>query len=190
MPNLRGGQRVPRVPVSAKDSVSVGVLGRTVCVKVEGRGTFQNSVGLKQVIKEMIQRGYRDFVIDLKDCDLMDSTFMGTLAGAALRLRELGQGQLSVSNANPRSHDLLVGLGLDQLFHVSTQSVGSLPAATAPVLSPQDGSDDASKRAVLEAHEALAAADAGNAVKFHDVIEFLRQELGIPSDKEDRSSES
>ena len=58
------------------------------------------------------------------------------------------------------------------------------------MLSPQDGSDDASKRAVLEAHEALAAADAGNAVKFHDVIEFLRQELGIPSDKEDRSSES
>jgi anti-anti-sigma factor len=168
----------------------VGILGRSVCVKVEGRGTFQNSVGLKQVIKEMIQRGYRDFVIDLKDCDLMDSTFMGTLAGAALRLRELGQGQLSVTNANPRSHDLLVGLGLDQLFHVSTKSIGSLPTATIPVLPPEDGSDDASKLAVLEAHEALAAADASNAVKFHDVIEFLRQELGIPSDKEDRSSES
>ncbi len=179
-----------RVPVSAKDSVSVGVLDRTVCVKVEGRGTFQNSIGLKQVIKQMIQRGYRDFVIDLKDCDLMDSTFMGTLAGAALRLRELGHGQLSVSNANPRSHDLLVGLGLDQLFPVSTKPVGGSPMASAPVLPPQDGSDDASKRAVLEAHEALAAADASNAVKFRDVIDFLRQELGVPSDKEDRSSES
>lgn len=190
MPNLSGGRGLLRVPVSAKDSVSVGILDRTVCVKVEGRGTFQNSIGLKQVIKQMIQRGYRDFVVDLKDCDLMDSTFMGTLAGAALRLRELGQGQLSVSNANPRSHDLLVGLGLDQLFHVSTKAVGASPDATAPVLPTQNGSDAASKRAVLEAHEALAAADASNAVKFHDVIEFLRQELGIPSDKEDRSSES
>jgi len=186
----RGGQGMALVLVRTKDSVSVGVLDRTVCVKVDGRGTFQNSIGLKQVIKQMIQRGYRDFVIDLKDCDLMDSTFMGTLAGAALRLRELGQGQLSVSNANTRSHDLLVGLGLDQLFHVSTKSVGTLPSATAPVLMPEDGSDDASKRAVLEAHEALAAADASNAVKFQDVIDFLRQELGIPSDKEDGSSES
>ncbi len=190
MAHQSGGHGLARDLVSANDSVSVGVLDRTVCVKVEGRGTFQNSIGLKQVIKQMIQRGHRDFVIDLKECDLMDSTFMGTLAGAALRLRELGQGQLSVSNANPRSYDLLVGLGLDQLFHVSTKPVGNLPASTAPVLPMEHGSDDASKRAVLEAHEALAAADASNAVKFRDVIDFLRQELGSPSDKEDGSSES
>ncbi|MEX1119014.1 MAG: STAS domain-containing protein [Terrimicrobiaceae bacterium] len=190
MASHSGRQGVARILVSAKDSVSVGVLDRTVCIRVEGRGTFQNSIGLKQVIKQMIQRGYRDFVIDLKGCDLMDSTFMGTLAGAALRLRELGQGHLSVSNANPRSHDLLVGLGLDQLFHVSTKSLGSLPVTTSPVPSPAGESEDAGKQAVLEAHEALAAADAKNAVKFRDVIDFLRQDLGIPADKEDGSSES
>ncbi len=40
---------------------------------------------------------------------------MGTLAGIALRLRELGQGNLRVTNLNERNSDLLSNLGLDQL---------------------------------------------------------------------------
>jgi hypothetical protein len=36
---------------------------------------------------------------------------------------------------------------------------------------------------VLEAHEALVKADAANAVKFRDVLEFMRHELNV-SDSE------
>src|SRR5437016_8158214 len=32
----------------------------------------------------MVDRGYREFVIDLHDCAMMDSTFMGTMAGLSL----------------------------------------------------------------------------------------------------------
>ena len=39
------------------------------------------------------------------------------------------------------------------------------------------------KRAVLEAHEALVEADATNAVKFRDVLDFMRHELNV-SDSE------
>ena len=39
------------------------------------------------------------------------------------------------------------------------------------------------KRAVLEAHEALVEADAANAVKFRDVLDFMRHELNV-SDSE------
>lgn len=175
--------------MSATGSVSIGTLGRTVFIRVDGRGTFQNSAGLKEVVKQMIQRGFREFVVDLQQCELMDSTFMGTLAGAALRLRELGQGALSVVNANTRSHDLLVGLGLDQLFEVSTEPGPKLPAEVSRVHSKVSSEDD-QKKTVLEAHEALAKADAENAVKFRDVIEFLRQDLGGEASKESGSSES
>ncbi len=176
--------------VSANGTISIGVLGRKVCIKVDGRGTFQTSAGLKEVVKQMIQRGHREFVVDLKTCELMDSTFMGTLAGAALRLRELGQGGLSVVNANHRSNDLLVGLGLDQLFDVSVGATANLPVTTSEVKPAVDDSTEDSRQAVLEAHEALAEADAANAVKFRDVIEFLRQELGGDAGKGDGSSES
>ena len=134
----------------------------------------------------MIQRGYRDFVVDLRDCEQMDSTFMGTLAGVALRLRELGQGGLRTINVNERNCGLLSSLGLDQLFQVDRASTDqpSEPKDLelhAAVQKKMDHKEQ--KRAVLEAHEALVEADAANAVKFRDVLEFMRHELNV-SDSE------
>ena len=75
-----------------------------------------NSTGLKEFAREMTNRGFREFVVDLKNCPVMDSTFMVTLAGIALRLRELGQGRLRVVNLNERNRDLLSTSAWDQLF--------------------------------------------------------------------------
>ncbi len=161
--------------MSTLSSVLVGSLGRTVWLKVNGRGTFQNSPGVKEFVKQMIQRGHRDFVVDLGACELMDSTFMGTLAGVALRLREIGQGGLKAVNVNVRNASLLENLGLDQLFTVETG-----PGETAPATLKQAeniAAGEEAKETVLEAHEALIEADAQNAVKFKDVVEYLRQEL-------------
>ncbi len=66
----------------------------------------------------MVNRGFRDFVFDLQECVMMDSTFMGTMAGMALRLKELGQGRLHVIHCGERSRELLSGLGLDQIFDI------------------------------------------------------------------------
>ena len=168
-------------------SVLVGCFERTVWVKVEGRGTFQNSAGLKEFVKQMIQRGYRDFVVDLGDCELMDSTFMGTLAGVALRLREIGQGSLRAVNANERNADLLSNLGLDQLFSVESMGEGGPVAPKSEDLvraAPPKVAELDQKEVVLEAHEALVEADSSNAAKFRDVLEYLRQELGAKSENE------
>lgn len=157
-------------------------MGRTVWVRVEGRGTFQNSPGIKQFVKQMIQRGHRDFVVDLGRCELMDSTFMGTLAGVALRLREIGQGGLRAVNVNTRNSSLLENLGLDQLFSVEADCT-SQPAPAALTEAEQVEGDQ--KADVLSAHEALVEADAANAVKFRDVIDYLRQELSPESASEE-----
>src|SRR5262250_916016 len=77
-------------------SIQVGVRGPAVWVKVEGKGSFLNSGNLKEFTQEMVNRGYREFIIDLQNCSAMDSTFMGTMAGVALRLKELGHGHLHV----------------------------------------------------------------------------------------------
>ena len=161
--------------MSIPSSILVGSLGRTVWLKVNGRGTFQNSPGVKEFVKQMIQRGHRDFVVDLDACELMDSTFMGTLAGVALRLREIGQGGLRAVNVNVRNASLLENLGLDQLFFVETGHAADAPATLRQAEQPAQ--DDGAKEAVLEAHEALIEADAHNAVKFKDVVDYLRQEL-------------
>lgn len=128
----------------------------------------------------MVNRGYREFAVDLKNCPVMDSTFMGTLAGVALRLRELGQGQLRVVNLNERNQDLLGNLGLDQLF---TMGAGpSVPAGQESAHDPLPvGSADkqAQARTMLEAHEAVVEANPENAAKFKDVLEYLKQDLHL-----------
>ena len=102
--------------VNASPSILVGCNQKVVCIRVQGKGSFQNSTGIKSFATAMIHRGHRDFVVDLADCPVMDSTFMGTLTGVALRLRELGQGGVHVINSNERNTDLLEGLGLDQIL--------------------------------------------------------------------------
>ena len=162
--------------MTANPSILVGTANRTVWVRVEGKGTFLNSTGLKDFSKEMINRGYREFVVDLRNCPVMDSTFMGTLAAIGLALRGLGQGELRAVNLNERNRDLLTNLGLDQLFTLGGNEV---PAPVVPE-TPLEGTPAdklTQKQTMLEAHEACVAADAGNAAKFKDVIEYLKQDL-------------
>jgi anti-sigma B factor antagonist len=176
---LVGRARISNKAVTAQPSILVGIASRTVWVRVEGKGSFLNSTGLKEFAKEMVNRGFRDFAVDLCNCPVMDSTFMGTLAGIALRLRELGQGQLRVTNLNERNRDLLGNLGLDQLFTIENGA----KAPPEPVAQQELATGAADKvtqaQTMLEAHEACVQADESNAAKFKDVLDYLKQDLHL-----------
>jgi anti-anti-sigma factor len=150
--------------------VQVGLDGPTVWVRVQGRGTFQNSTGLKEFAQGMTERGHREFIVDLKDCELMDSTFMGTLAGIALKLGPAGK--LRVIRANDRCRSVLRNLGLDRVFTVedTTAEAPAAPLREAEGHPPRE----ARRETIIEAHENLVAANPENAVRFKDVIEFLQ----------------
>ena len=160
----------------APPSIKVGVSDRTVWVRVEGKGSFLNSTGLKQFSKEMTNRGYRQFVVDLKQCPVMDSTFMGMLTGISLRLRELGSGELRVMNLNERNRELLCSLGLDGFFTMGHSAENG--AANEPLPEPAE-SKQARAETMLEAHEAVVAANPANETKFKDVLEYLKQDLHV-----------
>ena len=153
-------------------------------MRVEGKGSFQNSVQVKRCFQTMIEKGERHFVVDLERCPIMDSTFLGTLTGAALNLRESGGGEVSVLNANSRNQQLLTSLGLDHILDVDSdgtkysnerKQVCSELSTCAEEASP--GHKDEQAAQVLAAHEALTQANPENAARFRDVIEFLEQEL-------------
>ena len=165
--------------MTVQPSILVGTANRMVCVRVEGKGSFLNSTGLKEFAKEMINRGFREFAVDLKNCPVMDSTFMGTLAGIALRLREMGQGNLRVINLNERNSDLLSNLGLDQLFVLESRGAEPFPAPAQVPLASAAPDKVAQAQTMLEAHEACIEANAANAAKFKDVLEYLKQDLHL-----------
>lgn len=157
--------------------VLAGQFGQVVWLRVEGRGTFQVSPGVKDYVLRMIQRGRRSFVVDLAACELMDSTFMGTLSGIALRLREYGSGELAVIHANARNLSLLENLGLDHLFsfdlpdHLAI-SAGEAERACKALLQPAASSRDT----ILHAHRSLVEADPENEARFKDVLQLLERE--------------
>jgi anti-sigma B factor antagonist len=163
-----------------ESSIQVGVNGPTVWVKVEGKGSFLNSGNLKEFAREMLDRGYREFVIDLADCAMMDSTFMGTMASVALRLKELGRGHLHVVHCRNRSRELLSGLGLDQIFDIHTNG-STAPECDTLERGSRDQSRDNKKQeqaqTMLEAHEALCEAAPENLFRFKDVLDYLKQDL-------------
>ena len=163
-----------------ESSIQVGVNGPAVWVKVEGRGSFLNSGNLKEFAREMLNRGYREFVIDLAHCAMMDSTFMGTMASVALRLKELGHGHLHVVHCGNRSQELLSGLGLDQIFDIHVNG-STAPECEALERDAKDGRQETKKRGqaetMLEAHEALCKAAPENLFRFKDVLDYLKQDL-------------
>ena len=147
---------------------------------MEGKGSFQNSQGMKDFSREMMNRGHRQFVLDLKNCMVMDSTFMGTLAGIGLRLKELGQGNLHVINSNDRNTDLLQNLGLDHLFELGGEEWESpLNSRGAEELTCNALSKTKTAETMLEAHEALVEAAPENEARFKDVLEYLKTDLHV-----------
>ncbi|MDD5350084.1 MAG: STAS domain-containing protein [Chthoniobacteraceae bacterium] len=170
--------------MSTQSSILVGCSNKVVWVRVEGKGSFLNSSGLKEFARAMINRGHREFVVDLLHCPVMDSTFMGTLAGIALRLREIGQGALHVIHLNERNGDLLRNLGLDRLFALDLCGIAPLggePAVkTEPIETDAAVDRTAQAKTMLEAHEALVEVAPGNLTKFKDVLEYLKQDLAHP----------
>lgn len=168
--------------MSKASSILVGSELATVWIKLEGRGTFENSKCVKEFVQSMISKGHSEFVLDLEKCELMDSTFMGTLASVAFSLRNLESGLLRVVRANNRNFSLLEGLGLDHLFQLEAEPANALPPLLQKTGIP-DLAREEQRVAILEAHEALVDADPRNAIRFQDVIEYLRQEIaegGLP----------
>jgi anti-anti-sigma factor len=146
--------------------------GPEVWIRVEGRGSLQNSPALKDFCSKLIAGGRGKFIVDLKNCPAMDSTFMGTLAGLAIRLRDNGAGRLWVVNRNERNTDLLADLGLDPLFSAEPLPSEEAQECTQAI---HHAADKASTRKVMhEAHDVCVAVDPRNADKFKDVLEHLK----------------
>src|SRR5437868_4714977 len=93
---------------------------KNVCIKIAGRASFSSSLDFKTLVNGLLQKGYSRFVLDLTDCLLMDSTFLGVLAGLGLKFGAARNGNslpcIELLNPNARIIDLLDNLGVSHLF--------------------------------------------------------------------------
>jgi anti-anti-sigma regulatory factor len=160
-------------------NLSVLVGKNFACVKIAGRANFCSSPDFKTLLAELVRRGYAHFIIDLSECVLMDSTFLGILAQFGLKLNSTSVGQpgIELFNANPRVTELLENLGVLHLFKTAAGAV-ELPAdvktCTPESIHP---THEQIARTSLEAHLALMAMNPENEARFKDVTKFLAEDL-------------
>ncbi len=153
-------------------------------IRVEGKGSHLNSSQIKEFTQRSLEKGHRNFVVDLENCSAVDSTFMGTLASMALKLRYEPDGRVDVINATGRTRDAMTSLGLHCLLEMDedgsawkserelvAKNLGK-PLATEGNVSIKEKAGD-----VLAAHEALVEANSENFSRFKDVINYLKEDL-------------
>jgi len=150
------------------------------CVKIVGRANFTYGPDFKTLLTELIRKSYSRFIIDLSECALMDSTFLGILAGFGLKLNQTAAPAsrgIELLNPNSRIVDLLENLGALHLFKVTTGTL-QLPADV-QTQTPDSVNPTRQQitRTCLEAHQSLMAANPDNVVRFKDVTRFLAEDL-------------
>jgi anti-anti-sigma regulatory factor len=154
---------------------------RFACVKIIGRANCNSSIDFRTLVNELRQKGYNYFVLDLSECTLMDSTFLGVIAGFGLKLSSgrldgCEQG-IELLNPNPRITGLLENLGVLHLFKLS-QGPLVAPARTETIEpAPAEPSKVEITRACIEAHETLMEINPANVAKFKEVTQFLAEDL-------------
>lgn len=173
-----------REMMSMKTSVSelsVCVEDKSAWVKIAGRACFNSSVDFKTLVNGLSDKGFSRFVLDLTDCPVMDSTFLGVLAGLGLKFGADRNGDaqpvIELLNPKPRILDLLENLGVSHLFKVTNcQDPGcDKLQPVEPAL--QANNRKEMSRTCLEAHQTLMDINPANVPKFKEVTQFLAEDL-------------
>lgn len=135
-----------------------------------------------------MKQGINHIVIDLSQCTGMDSTFMGTMAGIAMKLMKQSGGKLEVAKPGDKNRQSLEDLGLDVLMSIDPEDaewqnqIEDIECKLSPCEVPTEKVNKATH--VLDAHKKLCDADENNQRKFGTVLEFLEAEVKAKQSKD------
>ena len=149
------------------------------CVRIAGRANFACGPDFKRTVDELIGLRPTRLVMDLEECQLMDSTFLGVLAGEAEHFHQdvPGDGLVELSNPSPRVIGLIESLGVGKWFQHTAGKLDlpeSVQAKRIPLLS---NTKIELKQTSLAAHENLSQVSDANRARFAEITRTLREDL-------------
>ena len=163
----------PNLQVFVEDSFA--------CVKIVGRANFNLSTAFETLLNELYRKKYGCFLMDLSECLLMDSSFLGVLVGFAVKLNSPDGNKpvsrIGLHNANPTVLQLFDDLGVLDLFQTSQGEPAACDGKETKVVPATPASKAEVTRTCLEAHRTLMALNPDNARRFKDVTRFLAEDL-------------
>lgn len=154
--------------------------GRTesgYCLRIVGRGTMNQSCGARDFVVRSLEGGGESLVIDLFECEYLDSTFLGCLVELHRRFNRDKPARLFVAAGEAKVRQLLHATSVDKVLKIVPTACACVGECIAL---PIDTTNDpaALSRHIMECHRRLAEIEGPNQVKFAMIADHLAAELG------------
>ena len=149
------------------------------CVRIVGRANFASAPGFQDAVESLIREHPARLVMDLVQCQLMDSTFLGVLTVGAVKFRQSTSAPVSIelSNANARIAGLVEGLGVKDLFTEISGDLELPAGAHAGRVHVEGATKLQLKITSLTAHDQLMQINDANKSKFAELARVLKEDL-------------
>ncbi len=147
-----------------------------VLVQVVGLGNMFLAPTLHSLVESELKSGFLNFVIDLKRCQGMDSTFMGTFIGLSTAVKRQF-GWFCLVNVSDENMRLLKMLGVVHMVSIHDGDFPS-PQGESTTLYPTTDAFVRQKQ-ILSAHRLLMDSDPENVARFGPFIKALEDEMKL-----------
>lgn len=159
----------------AAQCLDVARHGATALVSVVGLGNMHLAPTLQAFVEDGIPEGCVRIALDLESCRGLDSTFMGTMVGLSVTLKER-DGWLCVMNVGPDNERLLRTLGVWEFISV----IHRPRVDPAPLVRLYPTTDTGARLIQIhQAHRHLIELDAGNRERFGKFLEAIEKEMAV-----------
>jgi anti-anti-sigma factor len=91
---------------------------------------FRKTMQFKDVLDEDISDGYNNILVDLSECDSIDSSFLGMLVQAN-KLLKINSGHLKIIGLNSSSDNIIIFSGFTKLFNVFNSKQSAIQSCAA-----------------------------------------------------------
>lgn len=109
-----------------KMQTSTRQIGDVIVLDVSGRITLgQGNVMLREIVRDLADKGNKRIVLNLGEVDYIDSSGLGELVKTHTTIRNKG-GELKLANLNKRVHELLQMTRLSSVFDIRKDEASAL----------------------------------------------------------------
>jgi len=91
---------------------------------------FNKTMHFKDILDEDISEGYNNILVDLTECDSIDSSFLGMLVQVNKMLK-LNNGHLKIIGLHALSDNIIIFSGFKKLFHVFNSKQSAIQSCAA-----------------------------------------------------------
>ncbi|MCD6521354.1 STAS domain-containing protein [Candidatus Calescamantes bacterium] len=138
-----------------------------IIIRIEGKGSWVESKPFLDFAETQLKKG-KKIVVDLSDCELLDSTFLGTLAYLSLNYSGI-----EISSPGKEVKRAITTLGLTKILR---ETKIKIPEEKGKELEKHKLSPEERAKILMKAHRTLISIEPANLPQFKDLLELVEKE--------------